>query len=195
MQNVILLRGNKPKALTNAMLYGADTVIFDLSTTVQDEDKDIARILLNEAFTSLDYSSIYTIVRINPIETTMGINDIKCFLKKTPEAFIIPISNKETLQIAHENVRRLESALEKKRGSIQIFASVDTVKGFDCVIDLIKAESGLAGVFIDTDKILEDMECSEEERQQKAFFIKCTMDITCKANGLMFIDAKEVACY
>lgn len=193
MGKVISLKGNWPKVLTNATLYGAESVIFDLVDTVIPQDKDIARILLKEAFSVLDYSTIKTIVRINSIEAGEGIKDLTCFTSNAPDSFIIPIQDKESLTIALDAVQKLETFLGIEIGGINLYADVKTAKAYEYVKESLQ-DSGFNGIYIDTDKVIEDLKVTDGN-EKFSDFLTYTLEISCKAKGLILINAKEVACY
>lgn len=195
MENAILLKGNRPKNLTNADLYGVDTVIFDLSDTVLDEDKNIARLLLKEAFLFLDYSKINTFIKVNLIETKEGIEDIMCFKVKVPNAFIITINSNAILLKVKTIIDDLESLADISQGHIQMIVAIENMEGFEQIKDFIEEDKRICGVFLDTEKVLKSLNPEEDKWQEMTSYLKNKLENICIVNGLLFIEAKEVACY
>ena len=194
MNDVILLRGNGPKALTHATLYGAESVIFDLADSVPLQDKEEARILLKEAFAELDYSKIRSLVRINSFESKEGIKDLQAFNVKIPQFFIIPLNTLEELKMAKKQMKILEESLKVEGGTIKVIAEINTAKAYDNVKEFINRDSGLDGVYLNTDKVVQDMEMCNDLNEMQSF-LACSLEITCTAKNLLFINAKEVAYY
>ncbi len=67
-RTMMFVPGANPAMLRDAVLYGADAIMFDLEDAVSLKEKDAARFLVYSALKTFDYSGIETVVRINALD-------------------------------------------------------------------------------------------------------------------------------
>ncbi len=90
MKSILLINGNDPKALLNSTLYGADAVAYDLHEAVSANDKDAARLLLQEALAFFDFGDSGVFVRVNPMSEG-GDKDIAVAANRRPLFCLAPM--------------------------------------------------------------------------------------------------------
>jgi citrate lyase beta subunit len=64
-RTMLFVPGNAPSMLRDALIYGPDSVMFDLEDAVSPREKDAARHLVFRALRDYDYAGVERIVRIN----------------------------------------------------------------------------------------------------------------------------------
>jgi len=82
--------GNNPAMLLAGPIFGADALILDLEDAVAPGQKDAARILVAEALGKIPYGGVETVVRINPLSTPYGEDDLRAMLKAGPDTILLP---------------------------------------------------------------------------------------------------------
>ena len=86
----LYLPGNEPKFYVNAGLHGPDGVILDLEDSVAPAEKDAARVLVRNSLLCVDFGGTERIVRINPLSTEYGADDIAMVVPAGPDTILIP---------------------------------------------------------------------------------------------------------
>ncbi len=85
-RSMLFIPGNHPGMLQNADIFGSDSVIFDLEDAVSIREKDSARNLVKHAIKSVDFGETEVVVRVNPLDTKQGPEDIKAMVMASPDA-------------------------------------------------------------------------------------------------------------
>lgn len=188
MKKIGLISGNNPKQLMNAELYGAEIMIFDLHETVAEENKDEARILLNEALSFLNYKKIITAIFINPLDTCSGLQDLESLKQNLPSMLIIPAPSLDHLIELEE---KTASLIEK----VDLIYTIDTAKAVQDAEKFANLSSNIKGFYLDEEKILMDLDVEEASGQQIVEFVKNKLLFYCKSADYMLINSKEVVRY
>ena len=66
-RSMMFVPGNNPGMITDARIYGADSIMFDLEDSVAYTEKDTARFLVHNALRTLDFGKKEVVVRINDL--------------------------------------------------------------------------------------------------------------------------------
>ncbi len=85
----LYIPGNSPEYMTNAGLYGADSIILDLEDSVIPDCKHQARRLVHNALRYIDFNG-ERIVRINPLNGDDGRTDLEHIVPAKPDTILIP---------------------------------------------------------------------------------------------------------
>jgi len=107
----LYLPGNNPDLAVNSGLFGADSYILDLEDSVAPDQKFDARIMVR---TTLEkggnfFAGSEIIVRINPLSSPYGIDDLKEVVPARPHLILIPKCNSaEDIKKAEEIVLEIE---------------------------------------------------------------------------------------
>gem|GEM_PF-101065 len=80
-RTMLYVPGNNPGMVMDAGIYNSDCIMFDLEDSVSLKEKDSARFLVYEALTTLDYPGKELVVRINSLDTDMGISDLEAMVR------------------------------------------------------------------------------------------------------------------
>ena len=75
-RSMMFVPGSKPDMIKDCTIYGADSVMFDLEDSVSIAEKDSARRLVYHALTSMDFGDTETVVRVNALDSELGIEDL-----------------------------------------------------------------------------------------------------------------------
>lgn len=68
-RTMMFLPGNNPANITDAHIYGPDSIMIDLEDATSINQKDAARFLVYNALKTLDYGDTEVVVRINALDT------------------------------------------------------------------------------------------------------------------------------
>ncbi|MHA1187831.1 MAG: HpcH/HpaI aldolase/citrate lyase family protein [Candidatus Heimdallarchaeota archaeon] len=86
----LYIPGNNPAMIQNAMIYQADSLIFDLEDSIPIAEKDSARILVRNAIQRLDFEGCEVTVRINSLDTEFYDDDLKAIAHKKLDGILLP---------------------------------------------------------------------------------------------------------
>ena len=82
--------GNNPGMMSDAFIYGPDSIMLDLEDSVTMAEKDAARLLVYNALKTIDYGKTEMVVRINPLNTPYGKKDIEAVVKAGVDVIRMP---------------------------------------------------------------------------------------------------------
>jgi len=136
----LYLPGNSPRLIQVTDVFAPDCFILDLEDAVTPSEKDAARLLVRNALMKLDFKSAERVVRINPLTTPFGMDDLKIFSKEAyPDAVILPKAEKaEDVKALHH----LLEEIEKKEGisePILIMPLIETPLGVQRAYEIATA--------------------------------------------------------
>jgi citrate lyase subunit beta/citryl-CoA lyase len=128
-RTMLFVPGNMPSMLQNVPLFRCDSVIIDLEDAVGHAEKDAARDLVRHFLMSWKTRDKEVLVRINPLYTKWGREDLSAILPEMPDAIRFPMC--ETPEMALEldaELSRHERAQGLADGHFGILPSIETVK-------------------------------------------------------------------
>ena len=89
-RTMLYIPGNNPSMMRDVHIYGPDSIMFDLEDSVSINEKDSARFLVYNALKNIDYGNTETVVRINPLNSEFGYDDLKAIIKAKPDVIRLP---------------------------------------------------------------------------------------------------------
>ncbi|MGA0796493.1 MAG: HpcH/HpaI aldolase/citrate lyase family protein [Quisquiliibacterium sp.] len=82
--------GADERMLAKSLATRADGLVLDLEDAVTPERKDAARHTVADWLGSVDFSGKERVVRVNPLETPWGHDDLRIVMRDPPDALLIP---------------------------------------------------------------------------------------------------------
>lgn len=138
---------SNPKMLFTTPIYNPDCILFDLEDAVKYDDKEAARDLLVEALKVVDFKDIEVFVRINPLYTPFGHDDVKELVKAGLRRMRLPMC--ETAENIHE-LDALLNEVEKENGieigSVKIQCAIETPKGVFNALSIAQASPRVVSI-------------------------------------------------
>jgi citrate lyase subunit beta/citryl-CoA lyase len=127
----LYLPGDQPHLAANAGLFGTDCLIFDLEDAVVAERKFDTRILVRRTLEeSLMLGDREIVVRINPLSSPYGRDDLSEIVRARPHAITLPkCESAADVTEADEAISALEKAAGIKQGSIFLMPIIETAAG------------------------------------------------------------------
>jgi Citrate lyase beta subunit len=185
---MLFMPGNNPSMLQDAAILGADSIILDLEDAVSLTEKDSARILVREAIKNIDYSQVEVVVRVNPLDTEFGAQDVDMIARVKPDTLLIPKANEEEIKL----VAKLLDAIEVEEGyeaeSIKIIALVETAIGLENVFNIIKASQRVVGVLLGGEDLTSDLGVKRTKEGEEIFYARNKVATACRALKVDSID-------
>ena len=122
-RSMLYVPGNSPSMIQNASIYGADAILLDLEDSVPLSEKDAARELVKMALLHMGFEEIEVTVRINPLDTHFGVDDLEAVVLPRLDAIRLPKTSYP------EDVKRLSDILDRlrKKGALSTVRSTFTL--------------------------------------------------------------------
>lgn len=185
----MFIPGNNPGMMTDAHMYGADSLMFDLEDSVKLAEKDAARFLVYNALTTFDHGNVERVVRVNPLNTEFGKADIEAMVKAGVNVIRLPKS--ETAQDVID-VDRYITECEKKygieAGSTGMMAAIESALGVINAYSIATASSRLIGIALGAEDYVTDLKTSRTSSGVELFAARTQILIAARAAGIAALD-------
>jgi citrate lyase subunit beta / citryl-CoA lyase len=187
-RTMLFMPGNNPGMLLSAGILGADSVILDLEDAVSLTEKDSARILVREAIKNIDYSNVEVVVRVNPMDSEFGAEDVNVIARVKPDTLLVPKADEEAIRIVDEMVSKIEAEEGFEAGVIKIIPIIETAFGLETVYDVIKASKRVTAVLLGGEDLTADLGIKRTKEGEEIFYARNKVATACKALRVDSID-------
>ncbi|MGE0281811.1 MAG: CoA ester lyase [Rhizobiaceae bacterium] len=121
-RSVLYVPASNAKALAKLPELACDAVIFDLEDAVAPREKDAAREALRDYFKANPTSPKERIIRINPLASDWGTEDLLAACACRPDAILVPKVN------TPRDIQDIDEALDEADANLKIWAMIETPK-------------------------------------------------------------------
>jgi citrate lyase subunit beta / citryl-CoA lyase len=130
-RSVHFVPGANEKMLTKSLGLAADSLVLDLEDAVTPDRKDDAREVVGGWLRDVDFGPKERIVRMNPLDTTWGLDDLRVTMQSPPDAYLVPkIRTLADIERIDLTLQTLESEYHHPRGGVKlILVSTETPLG------------------------------------------------------------------
>lgn len=187
-RTMLFMPGNNPGMLQDAAILGADSIILDLEDAVSLTEKDSARILVREAIKTIDYSQVEVVVRINPLDTEFGPQDVDVITRVKPDTLLIPKANEEEIRLVDKLLAKIEKEEGYPLGDIKIMALIETALGLENVYNVIQASNRVVGVLLGGEDLTADLGIERTKEGEEIFYARNKVATVCRALKVDAID-------
>jgi citrate lyase subunit beta/citryl-CoA lyase len=185
---MLFMPGNNPGMLQDAAILGADSIILDLEDAVSLTEKDSARILVRDAIKTIDYSQVEVVVRVNPLDTEFGSQDVDVIARVKPDTLLIPKADEEEIKLVDNMLNKIEEEEGYFAGSIKIIALIETAIGLETVYDVIKASKRVVGGLLGGEDLTSDLGVKRTKEGEEIFYARNKVATACRALKVDSID-------
>lgn len=172
---------NNPGMLLNADILGADSVIFDLEDAVALGEKDSARDLLIEALKAFDYSGIEVVVRINPLDSPYGADDIHALKAAPIDAILVPKATLASMKLAFQHMDEANYA-----GSV--LPLVESALGVEEVHSILALDPRIDGALLGGEDLTGDLGVVRTKEGNEISYARQRLVSACRAAKVTCID-------
>lgn len=188
-RTMLFVPGNNPGMLRDAHIYGADSIMIDLEDSVSISEKDAARILVYHALTTIDYGNTELIVRVNALNTHYGNDDYEAIVRARPNAIRMPKT--ETAQDvidADKLITKIEKQAGIEKGTIKIFAAIESAKGVLNAQQIAVASDRLIGIALGAEDFVTDLKTNRSKAGIELLTARSMILFAARAAGIDAID-------
>ncbi len=187
-RSMMYVPGNKPGLIKDCMIYGADSIMFDLEDSIALTEKDSARILVYHALTYMDWSGVETVVRVNGLNTPFGKEDVKWIVKARPDVIRLPKTEcAQDVQEMEKAVAYWEAQYGYPQRSIKLMAAVETAQGVLNALSIAQSSPRLMGIALGAEDYVTDLHTTRSASGIELFFGRCQV--------LNAARAAQIACF
>ncbi len=174
MKSLLFIPGDNPSMIQNAFVFESDKIIIDLEDAVSVENKDSARVLV-ENFLSICDRINDVIVRINGLDTPYYKQDMAMLEKFGIYAVMLPKVNVEVMD-------EFNKMYNKK-----LIPIVESCVAVTEIASLVKYDN-IIGILLGAEDLASDLEVARSENSLEILFPRQQLAYYCKAYGKIAID-------
>ena len=184
----LYMPGNNPDLMRSGGLFGADCVILDLEDSVSPAEKDAARILVRNTLLTVDYFDAERIVRINPLSTEFGADDLEMVVPYGVDTILVPKCESAGDVKA---VEEMITALEKKHSlgyEVLIMPLIETARGILNAYEIASASERVVALCFGAEDFTADIGAERTREGTESFTARSMLVLGAKAAGVQAID-------
>ena len=189
-RSMMYVPGNKPGLMRDCMIYGADSIMFDLEDSVSLDQKDAARNLVYHALTTLDLSEVETVVRINDLHGPYGLKDIEVIVKAKPDIIRLPkTETAKDIEEVEEKIAYYEKQYGYEEGSIKIMAAIESALGIMNAYSIATSSKRLVAIALGAEDYVTDLHTKRSPEGTELLFARSMIVNAARAAKIACIDS------
>jgi len=184
----LYMPGNNPDLMRNGGLFGADSVILDLEDSVSPGEKDAARVLVRNTLLTIDYFECERIVRINPLSTEYGEDDLEMVVPYGVDTVLVPKCETAADVKAVEDI---VAGLEERYSlgyQVLIMPLIETAKGILNAYEIGSASDRVVALCFGAEDFTADIGAERTKEGTESFTARSMLVLGAKAAGVQVID-------
>lgn len=180
--------GNNPAMMSDAHIYGPDSIMLDLEDSVTVSEKDTARLLVYNALKSVDYGDTEMVVRINPLNTPFGKKDIEAVVKAGVDVIRMPKTEtaEEVLEVERE-IERVENEIGCP-GRTKIMAAIESASGVVNAYAIATASPRMMGIALGAEDYCANLKTQRSKDGKELLMARQTIVVAARAAGIDALD-------
>ncbi|MCT4619983.1 MAG: citrate (pro-3S)-lyase subunit beta [Marinisporobacter sp.] len=188
-RTMMYVPGNNPGMLTDAHIYGADSLMFDLEDSISLAEKDAARLLVYNAVKSMDYEGVEIVVRINGLDSPYGRSDIEAMVRAGVDVIRLPkTETKEDVIEVEKIIEEVEKKIGKKIGSTKMMGAIESPLGIINAVEIATASKRLMGIAIGAEDYVTNMKTKRSPEGIELLMARSQILIAARAAGIYALD-------
>ncbi|MEI8360381.1 MAG: hypothetical protein RL698_302 [Pseudomonadota bacterium] len=118
-RSLLFVPGDDQHKIDKACRVGADSLILDLEDAVVPDHKASARERVRDALRTMETHGTERLVRINPIETGLALDDLTVTMAGHPDGYVIPkLRSEDDVRFIDRALSTLEAITHRPQGSV-----------------------------------------------------------------------------
>ncbi|MDD3832037.1 MAG: citrate (pro-3S)-lyase subunit beta [Clostridia bacterium] len=181
--------GNNPSMIQDAHIYGADSIMMDLEDSVALAQKDAARLLVYNALKSCNYGNTELVVRVNPLSTPYGMQDIEAVVRAG--VHVVRMPKTETAQDVvecDEQITRVERECGREVGSTLIMAAIESALGVVNAYAIATASPRMMGIALGAEDYSANLKTNRSKEGIELLLARQTIVVAARAAGIDALD-------
>lgn len=181
--------GSNPSMISDANIYGADSIMFDLEDSISLLEKDSARLLVYNAVKSMDYSDTEIVVRINGIDTPYGHSDIEAMVRAGVDVIRLPKTETADDVLSVERIiEKVENKIGRTIGSTKMMGAIESPLGVINAFQIAASTSRLIGIALGAEDFVTNMKTKRSPEGIELLYARSQILIAARAAGIYALD-------
>lgn len=189
-RTMMFVPASNPGMIRDSILYGADSIMFDLEDSISLREKDTSRFLLYSAMKTFDFSTTETVVRINSLNLC-GVEDIFALVRAGINVIRLPKTESvKDVNDAEEIIEKAEIACNRQIGSTKMMAAIEDPKGVLDARDIAFSSDRLIGIALGSEDYVTAMKTRRyaDRNSEEIFFARSMIVHAARAAGIAALD-------
>jgi len=175
--------------MEKAASSGADSVCLDLEDGVAPNRKSEARQLVVRALKELDFGRSERLVRVNPADSDLAIDDLEAVLPARPDGIVLPkVANGDQVRAISATIDIAEKAANLEKNSIVLLAQIESAIGLVNIKEIAGADLRLDALIFGAEDYAGDLGAKRTPAADEVFYARSAVVVHAAAFGLMAID-------
>ncbi|MGY0147578.1 citrate (pro-3S)-lyase subunit beta [Edwardsiella tarda] len=188
-RSMLFVPGSNAAMLSNAFIYKADALMFDLEDSVVLREKDAARRLVYHALQHPLYNDIETIVRVNALDSEFGVADLEAVVRAGVDVVRLPKTDSAEDVIAIENeIARIERACGREVGSTGLLAAIESAQGITQAVAIAHVSPRLIGIALGAEDYVRNLRTERSPEGIELLFARCSILQAARSAGIQAFD-------
>ncbi len=188
-RSLLYVPGNMPGMLQNIPVFEADGVMIDLEDAVPLQEKDAARVLTRNFLRAYPQRNKEMFVRINPLDTPYGYEDLQEVLPALPDGIRLPkAETPELVEKLDTLLTEQEERLHLEIGHFKIIPSIESAQGVLNCVETARASSRIVALAFGAEDYTASMEIDRTKTGEELFSARTQVVWAAKAAGVQAID-------
>ncbi|SHF19774.1 citrate (pro-3S)-lyase subunit beta [Vibrio gazogenes] len=188
-RSMLFVPGANAAMLSNTFIYKPDAIMFDLEDSVSLREKDTARMLVYRALQHPLYQDIETVVRVNPIDSKFGINDLNAVVRGGADVVRLPKTDTaHDVTLMANQIEQIEKACGRAVGSTKLLAAIESAQGINNAIEIAHSSPRLIGIALGAEDYVRDLRTNRSPEGTELLFARCSILQAARAVGIMAFD-------
>jgi len=190
LRSLLYVPGNMPSMLQNIPLFNCDGVIIDLEDAVPLSEKDAARILVKRFLETYRERNKVVLVRINPLDSKWGYDDLKVVLPALPDGIRLPKADTpEIVERLDTRLTEFEEELDVEIGRFRILPSIESALGILNANGIARTSKRVFALAFGAEDYTVSMEIERTKGGEELFNARTQVLWSAKAAGIQAIDS------
>jgi citrate lyase subunit beta/citryl-CoA lyase len=186
---MLYVPGNNPGMIRDANIYGSDSIMFDLEDSVSLQEKDSARFLVYNALTTLDFGEKELVVRINSLDSKLGIEDLEAIVRAQPDVIRLPkTETAEDVAECEAQIERIEKEAGIPVGKTGMMAAIESAKGVLNAEKIACASKRLIGIALGAEDFVTDLKTNRSPEGTELLVARSLILMAARSAGIAAID-------
>lgn len=188
-RTMMFVPGNNPGMIKDAYIYNCDCIMFDLEDSVSYAEKDAARSLVFHALTTIDYGDKELVVRVNALNTSIGIDDLEAMVRARIDVIRLPkTETAQDIVFCEEQIERIEKTIGMPVGTTKMMAAIESAQGVLNAPAIAMASKRLIGIALGAEDYVTDLKTSRSPEGIELLFARSMILQAARSAGISALD-------
>jgi len=188
-RTMMFVPGSNPSMVSDAYIYGADSLMFDLEDAVAINEKDSARLLVYNAIKTIDYGNTEVVVRINELHGPYGRDDVEAMVRAGVDVIRLPkTERKEDIYEVEAAIEEVERKIGREIGSTKMMAAVESPIGVINAYEIATSSKRLIGIALGAEDYVTNMKTKRYANGLELLGARTQIVIAARAAGIYALD-------